>query len=1007
MSIKIKTFLKLFTAAVFAGVFFVSSAFGVPANPAPAEITQPDGTKLTIVLRGDEFFNWVEDINGFTLLQNSAGFLTYAKEQPDGTLAPSENIAGITNPTGLGLTKHLRSRRALYAAAQQRTAFDRDISAIRAERKAAARAAVQTRAKEANQITGKPASPMVNIVILAEFSDVKFNINRVGTNHAEIINAFDNLYNQQGYRGPDSTAYGSVKDYFKEVSYNQFVLNTVIVTPIITLPNPITDYSYRTGDDNQYVRARQMVLDILDILPSAGFNFSSVVPSGSTVDITVIHANYGAEYADTPANRYNRIWSHQWYVNQVSGGVNIRNYNMVPAMRGISGKNITHIGVLCHEFGHVIGLPDLYDIGSISPKSGLGNMCLMSGGNWVGSSGQQGNVPVHMSAWAKYDMGWSAPVINPADASNISIQEAVSNKNAFYIFTLSTDTYGEPEEFFIMENRQGPAASFDAYLVGGAASQRGILMYHVDEKMSGSNSSDDAHYHVRMMEAIGGYPLSTSAGLSGNTNYYFRENNSQNMISDAGTNGAFGVNTTPNTVSYNGTTRLTRTIAGITAAGSGTMQFSLNSEELELTDVTPQSAFAGSSVTFNVTGKFLSNNLTAQLKRGTSVINHSGISYVSDEEINVTFNIPATVVAGADWDLSVTNTVFLQTATIDIEILPAPQITSVTPNIILPGTSEVITVKGVSLISGVSNSLILRSPGRADIAATGVTVVDSSTVTGTFVAPSDINHSRWSITFSNGANSVTKDNAIFIGASVVTDTVPKATGGVLEFAIQEVDGIGALSVAPNTFISDVTITITDITGTTDTWYTNPKSNVGVFIPSGTGVAVDILPGSAQPQPGKTVLLEMPFPATGFTGIDTSTLVIARYDERAGIWVPYKTRVDTANFQVSANVDHFSVYQIMGSTGGGSLSAVKYYPNPVMPNKDARLSRLTLTGVPVGTTIKIYNVMARLVRTITAGSSQIVTWDAKNESGALVASGVYFIKIESGSDTRTIKVAIER
>ena len=53
------------------------TARAVPADPTPGLVTQPDGTKLTVVLHGDEFFNWIVKKNKQTYLQTHQNMLVY------------------------------------------------------------------------------------------------------------------------------------------------------------------------------------------------------------------------------------------------------------------------------------------------------------------------------------------------------------------------------------------------------------------------------------------------------------------------------------------------------------------------------------------------------------------------------------------------------------------------------------------------------------------------------------------------------------------------------------------------------------------------------------------------------------------------------------------------------------------------------------------------------------------------------------------------------------------
>ena len=63
------------------------------------------------------------------------------------------------------------------------------------------------------------------------------------------------------------------------------------------------------------------------------------------------------------------------------------------------------MGVFAHEYGHDLGLPDLYD--TSGGENGTGFWTLMSSGSWI-DTGQDttGNAPSHMGAWEKFQLGW-------------------------------------------------------------------------------------------------------------------------------------------------------------------------------------------------------------------------------------------------------------------------------------------------------------------------------------------------------------------------------------------------------------------------------------------------------------------------------------------------------------------------------------------------------------------------------------------------------------------------
>jgi immune inhibitor A len=137
-------------------------------------------------------------------------------------------------------------------------------------------------------------------------------------------------------------------------------------------------------------------------------------PDGYIDHFQAIHAGEGEE-AGAPESA---IWSHRWAVNQDGfhpdgtgpkdfgkfGGIKIgdtnlwiRDYTTEPENGGL--------GVFVHEYGHDLGLPDLYD--TQGGENGTGYWTLMSSGSWLGhGDGAIGTTPNHMGPWEKLQLGW-------------------------------------------------------------------------------------------------------------------------------------------------------------------------------------------------------------------------------------------------------------------------------------------------------------------------------------------------------------------------------------------------------------------------------------------------------------------------------------------------------------------------------------------------------------------------------------------------------------------------
>ncbi|MCI0479856.1 M6 family metalloprotease domain-containing protein, partial [Candidatus Uhrbacteria bacterium] len=500
-------------------------AYAVKACPDPVVMTQPDGSAVTIYLKGDEYLHWNEDEAGFAVMRSADGKTwVYAREEM-GRLVPTEYLVGRVDPLSVGLSKP-------------------DIAEMRA---AIRQIPLLQEQNDAPQMA-PAATTMRNLVVLVSFSDLAVTRSTL---------AYDSLFNTIGYTF-DGAA-GSVKDFYNETSYGNLVVQSY-VQAAVTLAN---GYAYYGGNDayGNDLRPRLMVSQALAALEARGFNFATVDGNGDGwVDgLTIIHAGGGEEYS---GNDPNYIWSHQWQLSSsvMYDGVRMQVYHTEPARRGWdaypTSQGITRIGVICHENGHFLGLPDLYDYGYDS--EGAGNFCLMAGGSWNGSYGTK---PAHMSAWCKADLGWVTPTVITGTGS-YSIATAATTAQSYKLRGPFPTT-----QYFLVENRQG--VGFDSGLPG---TQRGLLIWHVDETMS--NNNDQTHYLVDLEEASGTQHLATNVN-AGEDSDYFR----------IGTMTSFDATTTPNNLSYSGVA-LGLDIAAVSATGS-TMSFLVNPMQITLTAPEP------------------------------------------------------------------------------------------------------------------------------------------------------------------------------------------------------------------------------------------------------------------------------------------------------------------------------------------------------------------------------------------------------------------------------------
>ncbi|MDD5677870.1 MAG: M6 family metalloprotease domain-containing protein [Kiritimatiellae bacterium] len=489
-------------------------ASAVPACPAPATVIQPDGRAIQVYLRGDEFYHWNEDQRGFTVVKEpQSGRWVYAVLDAQGNLARSELVVGKDNPAQSGLAPRLRP--VGFHSRAKATAQGRLLSG-----------AVAQKGPQRTPTTGT----MKNLVVLVAFADKPSAYTRT---------QFEALFNTIGYSF--DSAQGSVKDYYNEVSYNQLNVDSV-VAEWVTLSR---GYAYYGANDmyGNDAHPREMVQEALAALEVRGFDFSTLDSDGDGwVDgLTVIHSGGGEEYS---GNDDNYIWSHQWSLSStlVYDGKRMQTYHTEPERRGWDSSpgtyGMTRIGVICHENGHFLELPDLYDYGYDS--EGAGNFCLMAGGSWNGNYGTQ---PAQMSAWCKKDLNWLTPTV-VTTSGTYTVSRVEDNQTVYRLSGNFPST-----QYFLIENRQG--YGFDASLPG---STRGLLVWHVDETVD--DNDNQLHYKVDLEEASGTQHLELNEN-SGNDADYFRY----------GTMTTFNNDTAPNNRSYAGTA-LDQDITAVSASST-------------------------------------------------------------------------------------------------------------------------------------------------------------------------------------------------------------------------------------------------------------------------------------------------------------------------------------------------------------------------------------------------------------------------------------------------------
>jgi len=332
-----------------------------------------------------------------------------------------------------------------------------------------------------------------------------------------------------------STTGDTFLNYYKEVSFSTYI-PTGEIHGWYRAPQP---YTYYINNDNGYGlypnNITRLVEDAIDMAiadPTIDWASFDTNGNGKIDNIIVVHA--GSEAAWT--GNTNDFWAHvsTLFPQKSVGGKSIYQYELVSEY--IYPGATQRIGIDAHEFGHLIGLPDLYDYSNNS--NGVGNYSLMGAGCWANN----GLKPVHLDIWSKYKLGFINVTTDPNGMVTLNNIETNQTNAAVKITTSDT------KEYFLMENRQ--RTLFDTYLPGD-----GILIWHINENQSLNNN--ELCFLAGLVQADGLKDLENK----------YNNGDAGDPFPGSTNNRIFGRYTTPNSSLCNGTARQ-MSITDISNSGS-------------------------------------------------------------------------------------------------------------------------------------------------------------------------------------------------------------------------------------------------------------------------------------------------------------------------------------------------------------------------------------------------------------------------------------------------------
>lgn len=494
-------------------------------------LTQPNGDTLHCFASGDEFFNYLHDAEGFTIIQHpETGYYVYA-EKRDGKLVATDFVAGKVRPTSKGLEPYALISPEEWMARRKAWEVPNDKP--------------RQRTRETNHGT------LNNIVIFIRFSD-----------DSEFTNTYSSINNMFNAEGEDAV---SMKSYFEAASYGAIDIPTTfypghngntIISYQDTYPRSyFQPYNQRTnpngyqgGNDGSERMSREHAL-LKRAVDYVNDNYP--IPSDLNIDYDndgyvdnvcfIVRGSVGAWSS--------LLWPHQWSLyneNAYINGKQVWTFNFQLA----DATNYFNTSTMCHEMNHSLGAPDLYHYYYGKDISPVGRWDLME---------NNATPPQHCGAYMKWRYSnWidEIPEITVPGVYTLNPISSTTPDNICYKIAS-----GKPGQYYVLEYRD-KTSTFEAALPGS-----GLLIYRIDSRFDGDgnqnyNPSEGIYDEVYIYR-----PGGTTTANGTLNNAYFSANSGRTE---------FNASTNPKPFYTDGTVDENFGIYDVTTAGN-TISFSYGS----------------------------------------------------------------------------------------------------------------------------------------------------------------------------------------------------------------------------------------------------------------------------------------------------------------------------------------------------------------------------------------------------------------------------------------------
>ncbi len=414
----------------------------------PYDITQPDGTVIHCFVSGDEYFNWIHDANGYTIIQAQDGWYYYGKQE-NGLVVPTQYKVNSVNPEQAGLNPWEKISKDEY---ERR----RDYWIV---------------PKGAKNLSYVHEGRLNNLVIYIKFSD-----------QTEFTNT------RQYYDGLFNTNAKSLNSYYKDVSYNDLDLRSyhypeaplttnlsytdshprAYYSPYNAVTNPI---GYKSNEAT--IREHTLLKNAIEWV-----NANSPVPDTLNIDGDGNNMVDNVCFIIRGGNDgwSSLLWAHRWslfsyevYITQNQKQTQVYDYTFQPETQVV-------LTTLCHEMFHALGAPDLYHYSDngISPADTWDLMEYGAG---------------HMSAHLKFKYAgrkWVTSIPEITTSGTYTLNPLANPTNNCYMIKSPNSS----SEYFVVEYRKKEGL-FESSLPGS-----GLLVWRVNPNLNGNASGPPDEVYV-------------------------------------------------------------------------------------------------------------------------------------------------------------------------------------------------------------------------------------------------------------------------------------------------------------------------------------------------------------------------------------------------------------------------------------------------------------------------------------------------------------------------------